>query len=393
LFRDQPDSRLRSYVLHRLAMYGVDPQPLFTGLMKETDVSSRRAMIQGIGEFARSKLLSGEQQSAMIDDLAQRYADDPDPGIHGAVEWALRQLDAKAAVAAVDAAYSTGTIVGDRRWYLTKTGARSSASTGMAFAIIEAEEDFLMGSPVDEAERLEGPTGKNECRHRRRIGRKFAIGMHEITVAQFHAFRNEHTFDRTKARAEDAPANNITWYDAAAYCNWLSREEGIPPAQWCYDPNQEFTEGMTLVPDYLQRTGYRLPTEAEWEYVSRAGTTTAYSFGATATLLPDYGCYTDNAGDAGTLPVGTLRPNGAGMFDMQGNAMEWCQEAVMRYNTNLAWLDDLEDTDPLISSNNRVLRSGAWDFRAPALRCANRFSYPPHERSNYFGFRAARTYR
>ncbi|MBC7965454.1 MAG: SUMF1/EgtB/PvdO family nonheme iron enzyme [Fuerstia sp.] len=393
LFQDQPDSRLCSYVLHRLAIYRVDPQSLLTRLMLESDVSGQRAMIQGIGEFARGRLLSPEQKTAMIADLAQRFADDPDPGIHGAVEWALRQLEAEASIAEVQAAYSTGSVVGDRRWYLTKTGANSATSFGMAFAIFQAEKEFLMGSPVAEPERLEGPTGRNEIRHRRRIGRTFAIGMHEITVAQFHAFRNEHTFDRTRARAEDAPANNITWYDAAAYCNWLSREEGIPRDQWCYDPDQEFAEGLTLVPDYLQRTGYRLPTEAEWEYACRAGTTTAYSFGAAVTLLVDYACYTENALDTGMLPVGTLRPNGAGLFNMQGNAMEWCQEAAMRYNTNVALMEDTEQLDPVISSVNRVLRGGSFDFRSPALRSANRFSYPPHELSNYFGFRPARTFR
>ena len=393
LFQDQPDSRLCSYVLHRLAIYRVNPQSLLTRLMLESDVSRQRAMIQGIGEFTRGRLLSPEQKTAMIADLAQRFADDPDSGIHGAAEWALRQLEAESSIAEVQAAYSTGSVVGDRRWYLTRTGDNSAASFGMAFAIFQAAEEFLMGSPVAEPERLEGPTSKNEIRHRRRIGRTFAIGMHEITVAQFHAFRNEHTFDRTRARAEDAPANNITWYEAAAYCNWLSREEGIPRDQWCYDPDQEFAEGMTLVPDYLQRTGYRLPTEAEWEYACRAGTTTAYSFGAAVTLLVDYACYTENALDTGMLPVGTLRPNGAGLFNMPGNAMEWCQEAAMRYNTNLALMEDSEQLDPLISSVNRVLRGGSFDFRSPALRSANRFSYPPHELSNYFGFRPARTFR
>jgi len=82
---------------------------------------------------------------------------------------------------------------------------------------------------------------------------------------------------------------------------------------------------MSLLPDYLQRTGYRLPSEAEWEFACRAGTTTAPYFGETETLLGEYGWYTKTSGDKWMLPVGTLRPNGAGLFDMQGNVMEWCQ--------------------------------------------------------------------
>ena len=312
LFQDEPDPRLRSYVLHRVATYGVDPQSLFTQLQQESVVSRQRSLILGLGEFAKAKLLSPEQAKSVIADIAKRYADDPDPGIHGAVEWTLRQLGAEAAIAEVRTAYSTGTAVGERRWYLTKTrwkspvvaapvavaglptepptptaglsspgvqrdagrpsvertagsgDARTTGSVGMAFAILDASDEFLMGSPVSEADRFQGPTGKDEIRHRRQIGRQLAFGTHEVTVAQFKAFRRDHQFDRTKAREEDSPANMITWYDAAAYCNWLSDQEGIPRDQWCYDPEQAFAEGMTLLPDYLQRTGYRLPSEAEW---------------------------------------------------------------------------------------------------------------------------------
>ena len=359
-------------------------------------------MILGIGELALNKLLSTEQQASMIADIARRYADDPDPGIHGACEWVLRQLGAEASIAEVKAAYATGTSVGDRRWYVTKTGTKSpafdksrasAASSSLSFAIMNAEEEFLMGSQVSEAARWGGPTGRNEIRHRRRIGRTFAIGMHELTIAQFREFANAHEFDLSRAGGEDAPANNITWYEAASYCNWLSREEDIPRDQWCYDPDQEFTEGMTLLPDYLQRTGYRLPTEAEWEYACRAGSITAYSFGVTETLLHDYASYLENSEGTGKLSVGTLRPNGAGLFDMPGNVLEWCQEASMLYSTRVAGVDDLEDTDPLINSNNRVMRGGSFDFRSASLRSANRLSYPPHERSSYFGLRLARTIR
>ena len=81
--------------------------------------------------------------------------------------------------------------------------------------------------------------------------------------------------------AVHAPANIVTWYDAAAYCNWLSEQEGIPKTQWCYDPDQKFAEGMKLPADYLSRTGYRLPSEAEWEFACRAGTISSRYYGHT----------------------------------------------------------------------------------------------------------------
>ncbi len=399
LFRDEPDPRLRSYVQHRLATYGVDPQSLFKQLQQESDVSRQRSLILGIGEFAKAKLLSPEQQAAVIADLAKRYADDPDSGVHGAAEWTLRQLGALATIAEVQTAYSTGAAVGDRRWYLTKTSGKLSSSSGLpaaasslSFAIIDADKEFLMGSPVSETERFKGPTGKNEIRHRRRIGRRFAIGMHEITVAQFRSFRSDHDFDRTKAREEDAPANDLTWYDAAAYCNWLSEQEGIPRDQWCYDPDQSFAEGMTLVGDYLQRKGYRLPSEAEWEYACRAGTTTAHYFGETETLLGKYAWYTKTSGDKWMLPVGTLRPNGIGLFDMQGNVLELCQNRSRFYDTDLARMGDKEQTGKLSNSQSQVLRSGSFYDLANEVRSAYRRGYLPGNSFDYLGFRVARTY-
>jgi formylglycine-generating enzyme required for sulfatase activity len=432
LFQDQPDPRLRSYVLHRLTTYRVDPQSLFTQLQQESNVSRQRSLILGLGELARAKLLSPEQQTALIADLAKRYADDPDSGIHGAAEWTLRQLGANATIAEVRAAYSTGTAVGDRRWYLTKTGGKppvvaavvagllteppsptaglpspgdqriagrptvqDSASletnTALTFAILDVSDEFLMGSPVSEVDRYQGSTGRLETRHRRRIDRRFAIGMHEVTVSQFRAFRSEHVFDRTKAREEDSPANMIIWYDAAAYCNWLSAQEGLPRDQWCYEPNQQFSEGMSLLPDYLQRTGYRLLSEAEWEYACRAGTVTARYFGETETLLGEYVWYTKTSGDKWMLPVGTLKPNGAGLFDMQGNVLEWCQDTPFYYDTDIEWMEDKGQTGKLSNSGPRVLRGGSFANVASYVRSAFRNSNQPDNRYDSFGFRVGRT--
>jgi len=401
LFQDQPDPRLRSYLLHRLANYHIDPQSLITQLATESDVTRRRSLILGLGEFAKAKLLSADQQESVT-------ADDPDSGVHGAAEWALKQLEADDKIAEIRRAFSTGDVISDRRWYLTKTGqsrhhspsdataAELPASpkennTALTFAILDASDEFLMGSPVSEAERYQGPTGKWELRHRRRIGRRFAIGTHEITVAQFQAFRKQHDFDRTTARELDAPANMITWYDAAAYCNWLSDQEGIPREHWCYDPDQPFQEGMSLLPDYLQRTGYRLPSEAEWEYACRAGTMTAHYFGETETLLGEYVWYTKTSGDKWMLPVGTLRPNGAGLFDMQGNVMEWCQDTPFYFDTKSEGMADMEEMGKLSNTSTRVLRGGSFVDLAAYVRSAYRVSAQPDARTNGNGFRVSRT--
>ncbi len=382
---------MRSYLLHRLASYGIDPQSLFNQLTTESDVSRQRTLILGLGEFARAKLLSSDQHASLLSDLIRRYSNDTDSGIHGAAEWTLRQLGAENEIVKVKAAYSTGSRVGERNWYLTKTGADKDTSLGLT--IIHPPEDFQMGSPVHESERFQGPTGKNEILHRRRIGRSYAIGEHEVTVAQFKAFRPRHSFDTTKARTSDSPANMIRWYDAAEYCNWLSEQEGIPRDQWCYDPAQKFAEGMVLLPDYLQRTGYRLPSEAEWEYACRVGTSTARYYGQTETLLGEYAWYNTNSKSDRLLPVGSLRPNGAGLFDMQGNVMEWCQGRPTLYGTVSENMEDKEQAEKISNANSRVLRGGSFTNYAAVVRSSLRLGYQPDYQFNLAGFRVARTYR
>lgn len=390
LFQDQADPRLRSYLLHRLTSFAVDAQSLLHQLQSETRHSCQKSIILCLGEFAKRNLLSASQQAELIVDLAKRYAEDPEPGIHAAAEWTLRKLGANAEIAEVQAAYSTGTPMGNRQWYLPLTGTPLAASAGMTFAILEPAEEFQMGSSVDSTKRFPF-VRKYELLHRRHIGRTFAIGIHEITVSQFQAFRIDHNFDRSKARELDAPANNISWYDAAAYCNWLSKEEGIPPEQWCYDPSQPIAEGMTLLPDYLQRTGYRLLTEAEWEYACRAGTTTSRYYGETETLLGDFAWYLGVSDDKWMLPVGSLTPNGFGLFDMHGNAAEWCQDSLFFYDIDRRRMGDNEQGGRVESSRPRVLRGGSYFYPANDVRSATRTTLSPIARRSDTGFRVGRT--
>jgi formylglycine-generating enzyme required for sulfatase activity len=116
----------------------------------------------------------------------------------------------------------------------------------------------------------------------------------------------------------------LNYFDAAAFCNWLSAREKIPADQWCYLPG-DVKGTLTLAPDYWSRRGYRLPTVQEWEYAARAGTTTERYLGQSDAHLGDYAWYRENT-HYHPEPVGVLRPNDFGLFDVLGNVMEWCHD-------------------------------------------------------------------
>jgi len=191
----------------------------------------------------------------------------------------------------------------------------------------------------------------------------------------------------------------VSWYDATAYCNWLSEQDGILKEQWCYLPNKEgkYEDGMTMAPDYFRRMGYRLPTEVEWEYACRAGADTMYSFGESADLLVKYAWF--NANSLGkSHPVGSLKSNDLGLFDMHGNNLEWCQNAYEAYAKGRAGqatddTEDIQDTRGINSTTKRALRGGSLGDPASYLRPVLRNPNVPTVRAANLGFRPARTFR
>src|SRR5262249_32287252 len=151
--------------------------------------------------------------------------------------------------------------------------------------VVDAGE-FSRGSPQSEPQRR-----LDEALHHCCIPRRFAISTKEVTKEQFLRFQT--TFSHAEFGwfpEADCPIGGVLWYEAAAYCNWLSEQEGIPNDQWCYLPNEqgEFAEGMKAKENYLELSGYRLPTETEWEYACRAGTVTSRYYGLSEDLLPAF---------------------------------------------------------------------------------------------------------
>jgi hypothetical protein len=241
--------------------------------------------------------------------------------------------------------------------------------------------------------------------HKKRIGRSYALAAKEVTNEQFGRFykdfyhRDYDKYQKDYSPTPDSPVIFVSWYQAVAYCNWLSKQEGLPQDQWCYEANKkgEFADGMKMTRGYLKRTGYRLPTEAEWEYACRAEALTSRFYGESDELLGQYAWYIKNSRNRGLLPGvpgrlgvpgNSLRPNDYGLFDMLGNALEWCQDGIAVYSAG----EDKENMCLIENKNSRLLRGGSFYCEGSIVRSDDRDCLAPTAHNTGVGFRAARTF-
>ena len=206
----------------------------------------------------------------------------------------------------------------------------------------------------------------------------FYMGRYEVTQGEYEEIMGTNP---SHFRGPNLPVEMVTWFDAIEYCNRLSIKEGLTPAYTIHEQDYERTVTWNR-----NANGYRLPTEAEWEYACRAGTTTTYSWGdqwddATA---GQYAYYENNSGK-GTQEVGTKQPNAFGLFDMHGNVWEWCWD----------WYDTIypagnQNPTGAPSGSRRVFRGGGWGSSVDNLHSAYRSRYNPYDRFGNLGFRVVR---
>ena len=370
LLETSADTSARSYFIDRYARSGAGPQTLIDQLRSETDVARRRALYLTLGGFSASDI-PNDQLAALKPALRSAFASDPDSGIHAAIRWLLTQWNLDAEIEAAEHELIEHAEISPARndWYV------NSRNHTM---LVHGPASFRMGSPPDELQRY-----KEETLHERRINRTFAIAMCETTIGQYRAFDpGWPPIEINEVQDDDCPVYFVSWNQAAAYCNWLSREEGIPEDQWCYVAASGKDGFLTEAENCLTRSGYRLPTEAEWEYACRGGTASARFFGHSAELLPQYAWCPANTELGRKRPVGLKKPNDMGLFDVYGNVDEICHDRLREPNGGPA-------------ENYIVTRGGAAGDLEPPRSALRNFAFNDPDNPNQgglaMGFRIART--
>jgi formylglycine-generating enzyme required for sulfatase activity len=408
------DPRLRSELIERLTAFEVDPHLLAAHLNDSPppEATVRRGLLLALANMPVEKI-APSLRDEMKTTLELLYRNDPDRGIHSAVELILRnwRLDdvRKAAfdqllreakpVRRLD--HEGITALAGKQWFVTPSE--------YTMAVLQGPLEFMMGSPGNEPLR----DHHQEPLRKWRINRTIAVATEEVTLKKFLRFFPEHAQVTKFGLDPECPVNNLTWYDAIEYCNKLSSAEGL---EQCYPARIQ--RNMELDPNLLFRNGYRLLTEAESEYCSRAGTRSTWYFGHSESLMSRYAWTMFNS-EMRLHPVGRLLPNDFGLFDTAGNAFEWCHDRYFRdrlsscdeprnppvtarstgqpgifglgLQTLINLVPKVRDGDTVEDAQDRVMRGGSFFYIPLQSRSAYRDKNRVNNRQVYLGFRVVRT--
>lgn len=273
----------------------------------------------------------------------------------------------------------------------TSPGAVIENSIKMKLAYIPPGE-FEMGAP--ERERVARDAGEEKLHHVK-LTKGFYLGAYEVTQSQFQQVlgRNPASYskdgeNKAEVEGEDTtsfPVERVTWFDAVEFCNALSKREKLAEYYALSEVKREDGAIKSAKVTVNGGKGYRLPTEAEWEYACRAGTKTMFHFGDALD-----GDEANVKGQTVSLyracAVGSYAANRFGLYDMHGNVFEWCSDWFAEYD------GDAVDPQGPESGESRMVRGGSFINGARNARSAARPYAPPASRTDYLGFRAARAY-
>jgi serine/threonine protein kinase/formylglycine-generating enzyme required for sulfatase activity len=368
---NRPDPIQRAIFIDEFPNWHGGLERLAAQAQSQSESALRSGLALGVGGIPAKRLTERSAWQTVLNDW---FREQPDSATHSAADWALRQWNVDLPVLA-----NSSRPLDSRDWFVN--------SLGMTLVKVRAGQ-FVRGEIVQDPndQSIRQP-------HQMVTLRAFYLCDREVTKAHFQEFMND-----PQCPPKDKPANFnrgdnldmrehpqafVNWYDAVLFCNWLSRREGLAP---CYKrTGRQERFGNTEYDEWrlpAHATGYRLPTEAEWEYASRAGATKEFTCGSAQELLPKYAVLQASRAER----AGGKLPNAWGLFDMHGNLWEWCYDWAAAYGAG----DVSDPVGASPGSASRIHRGGGWDCNPFHCQSASRSWAPPDSRGSNIGFRVAR---
>ena len=355
-FADRSDPIQRTTFIYVFPRWHAELDELAQLYGNAVDSAFRSGMSLAVGSIKPTSNASQERWEAVF---LGWHANERDAGTHSATEWALRNWG-----------------VGIREHHSADSDEWVVTPMGLTMIRIPS------GHFVRPSEFVRTDAGLAPSASRVVIPQAFLLSDREITCELFEAFISDSDFsgdkpdhwpvyDRVRPRP-DHPAHMVSWHDAIMFCNWLSSREGLDP---CYQKKLGTDQAQQQRESPLWRfvahaDGYRLPTEDQWEYACRAGTTTRWSFGDDESFLEDYAIFSRNSSaERGAAPVASKYCSAWGLFDMHGNLQEWCWNEY---------------------KSLRIVRGGSWHAAAGYSQSSLDNRLDANERLGGLGFRVAR---
>ncbi len=336
------DPRVRTQLINRFAETAATTF-LDTDVFNQQSALVRQGLLLGLHHISQN--LPPIEYSTLLTRAKEVFISDPDSGVHAAAEFILRTS-------------GEDETLNQMSENCPSKGNWRILPNGLCMIRIEAPGTIDVGTTpaTDDSDGVQP--------HRTvKIDYAFEVSSTEITVQQMHEYIQSTQPSATVSFSRDSPMGRVTLFEAMKFCRLLSEQEpDFNPDHCCYPSVSEIGPDMHLLRGFLLRPGYRLPTVHEWEYVVRADSKTSRFFGNSPDLLNDYAWWVHNSAER-LWPVRMKRPNPWGLFDVYGNALEWCHEAEIDF---VATGHPVRGGD--YHSTQRFLRSSFADFLGAALR-------------------------